>query len=44
VYGFIQQLEYKNPNSAPEAFEGEYGGRQIEGGSILAILSISWII
>jgi hypothetical protein len=41
VYGFIQQPEYKeNPDTAPEAFEGEYGGRQSEGGGILAILSM----
>jgi hypothetical protein len=41
VYGLIQQPEYKeNPDTAPETFEGEYGGRQSEGGGILAILSM----
>merc|ERR1719453_2053845 len=42
-YTFLQkkQPEYKsNPDTAPETFEGEYGGRKSEGTGIIAILSM----
>merc|ERR1719453_381133 len=42
-YALLQkkQPEYKsNPDTAPETFEGEYGGRKSEGTGIIAILSM----